>query len=163
MINNSALILIHKMNKTPLDRFHNSYTPEPNTGCWLWDKKIHESGYAKFYINGKMKTASRWILSAKIGRELSSNEFACHKCDTPSCVNPDHLFVGTAKENMQDALRKNRMKPRKPNGNFCSNGHEYLEGNFRLIERNGKIVRSCKLCIAANGRSWYLHNKAKRR
>lgn len=55
-----------------------------------------------------MVLAHRFSLSLKIGRPLKSNELACHKCDNPSCVNPNHLFIGTHTDNMKDRSEKGR-------------------------------------------------------
>ena len=85
--------------------------PEPNTGCWLWLAALHH-GYAKFA--GRLVT--RLLLSEGLGRALSSDEFACHRCDVPSCVNPGHLFIGSNRQNQLDKIAKGRQAKGSHNG-----------------------------------------------
>jgi hypothetical protein len=83
--------------------------PEPNSGCWLWEGSILQGkGYGRAYAgNRKMEGAHRASYRAAFGT-LPDGLFVCHKCDVTSCVNPDHLFLGTAYENKMDAVRKQR-------------------------------------------------------
>lgn len=76
--------------------------------CWLWTASTTD-GYGQFPLpRGHMQRAHRlaWLwLRGPIPEGLH----ACHTCDTPSCVNPDHLFLGTDQDNMDDASRKGRL------------------------------------------------------
>ena len=79
--------------------------------CWVWKGVIEKAtGYGRFWYKGRGLRAHRaalWFFEKKkVGRK-----YVLHKCDNPSCVNPDHLFLGTAKDNYADALRKGRVKP----------------------------------------------------
>ena len=75
-------------------------------GCWDWSG-CKASGYGVFRFRGKHKKAHRvsWILT---NGEIPKGLYVLHKCDNPSCSNPEHLFLGTAVDNSRDKLRKNR-------------------------------------------------------
>jgi len=96
------------MNK--IDRLMKKIFPEPNTGCWIWTGGSHGHGYGtlspKCY-NGFM-SPHRFMYFHKNG-EFDRGLFVLHSCDLPCCVNPDHLFLGTAKDNTDDARKKQRL------------------------------------------------------
>ena len=77
-------------------------------GCLLWKHGISDSGYGIHILDGVTWYAHRlnWFLS---GRDLPKGLFLLHRCDTPRCVNIEHLFLGTPKDNMVDKVLKNRQ------------------------------------------------------
>lgn len=88
--------------------FDECYTAEPNTGCWLWLGRRGARGYGQVGFRGfKTRQAHRvsWLIH---NGPIPDGLFVCHKCDTPPCVNPDHLFLGTCQDNLTDMARKNR-------------------------------------------------------
>lgn len=94
-------------NKSIKERFEEKYIPIPESGCWIWLASISNYGYGVLTINGKNKNTHR--LSYEIYKgEIPKGMHVCHTCDVPACVNPNHLFLGTAMDNMRDMIKKNR-------------------------------------------------------
>lgn len=75
--------------------------------CWIWRGSSESSGYGRFTLDGKSVLAHRfsWLLSHGV---LPPGWMVCHRCDTPACVRPWHLFLGTAADNADDMVRKGR-------------------------------------------------------
>jgi hypothetical protein len=79
------------------------YVPEPNTGCWLWLGAEHPQGYGRW----NREYAHRVVYELLVG-PIPPGADLCHKCDTPQCVNPAHLFVGSVSDNLRDFVKKGR-------------------------------------------------------
>jgi hypothetical protein len=81
--------------------------PVPEAGCWIWAGCLHKGrSYGQLRNeDGKAVYAHRWAYEQKFG-PIPPDMLVCHKCDTPSCVNPDHLFLGTPSDNTQDMNAK---------------------------------------------------------
>lgn len=78
-------------------------------GCWLWTGYQEADGRGRILVNGRREMVYRVAWTEIIG-PIPDGLWVCHKCDNPSCVNPAHLFLGTAKDNTQDMLAKGRHR-----------------------------------------------------
>ena len=87
---------------------------KPDVGCWNWTEKLDRSGYGRMavrYPNWHEELCHRlsWVFHRGL---IPTGVMVCHSCDNPSCVRPDHLFLGTAADNMHDMFNKGRRRPR---------------------------------------------------
>lgn len=105
--------------KTLLQRFEEKFSPEPNSGCWLWTGCLSGGRYGGLRVNGRMERAHR--VSYKLYKgPIPEGMFVLHKCDIPSCVNPNHLFLGTHADNMAGRNAKNRQAKLKGESHGCA-------------------------------------------
>lgn len=88
------------------DEFWKRTTVTP--GCWLWTGVVDRCGYGK--LGHELAHRISWRLHK--GAISSSKTYVCHSCDTPACVNPAHLFLGSQRENMADMRLKGRASRR---------------------------------------------------
>lgn len=111
--------------------------------CWLWTAHESIDYHGRVRWMGKMHGAHRVSWRLANNAEIPHGLFVCHRCDTPACVNPDHLFLGTCKQNMEDMISKSRHRNQKKT--HCKRGHELSENN--VYKRPGRErERQCKIC-----------------
>jgi len=80
---------------------------DERTNCWVWQLALVTQGYGQVSIKHKSYRAHR-IAYELFYKESTQGKLVCHICDNPPCINPEHLFLGTAKENTQDMVKKQR-------------------------------------------------------
>lgn len=110
-----------------------------NCHIWIGGKSL--KGYGTISLDNKTYRAHRVSYTIYKG-EIAHGLQVCHRCDNPPCVNPAHLFLGTASDNEQDKLSKGRNYQK--NKTHCPQGHEYA-GNNLYIDKNSH--RTCKACM----------------
>lgn len=84
--------------------------PEPNSGCWLWLGCVDPKGYGRISRRTFGETLAHRYAFISAGFK-ADGVLVCHRCDVPSCVNPDHLFSGTHVDNTTDMIKKGRKNP----------------------------------------------------
>lgn len=125
--------------------------PEPNSGCLLWLRGVSDGrnprSYPVWRWQGRKRQVTHLVLGLK-GVEVPRGFKACHRCDNTICINEDHLFVGSDKDNMADASRKGRMAYGKKE--VCANGHQ-MSGDNLYRDPSGR--QRCRACDRIHQRS----------
>jgi hypothetical protein len=100
----------NRLEKTLRERFDDKWEPELNTGCWLWTGADSRLGYGRMRLPvPEARTVNATHVAWMVYRgPIPDGVVLCHRCDTPQCVNPDHLFLGTLSENIMDSINKGR-------------------------------------------------------
>ena len=108
------------------------------SGCWLWSGWNDGRGYGRVRLGGKVCKAHRIVYETANGVKINDGLVVRHKCDTPSCVNPFHLLVGTHADNVRDRQERNRgVPPPRQSGEDC--------WNAKLTEEDVKVIRD--ICV----------------
>src|SRR6185312_12082833 len=146
------------------ERFDLSYCANPMSGCWIWMGGLR-NGYGLIKERGVKHYAHRLSWRIYFG-EIPPNAEVCHRCDVKACVNPAHLFVGSHRDNMLDAWRKQIVK-KPPSRRGTSHAMAKLTEEQVLVIRarrsSGETVRAIArdyavtpACVAyaARGDTW---------
>lgn len=119
-----------------------THVGERGDGCWEW-KRPGKNGYGYMSVANRPTLAHRLSWMLEHNEEVPAGMFVCHHCDNRQCVRPDHLFVGSQKDNIRDAARKGRLNTWSSAKTHCKRGHELVGSNLHVFP-NG--VRGCVTC-----------------
>lgn len=153
----------------PRERILRKIKIDPITKCWNW-QGCKRSGYGRLMIGSRTEGTRRSVSAHRYAYEIfiaaiPKGLYICHRCDNPSCVNPEHLFIGTQQENVNDREAKGRNKIPRLSGERHPKAKLSYE-KVRLIRdlysgKRGEITKLSTL-FNVSRRSIYfvVHNKA---
>lgn len=104
--------------KSVLERFNEGYKVDESTGCWICNAT---SRYPAMRVGKESIPRHRIAYELFVG-PVPDGLCVLHKCDNPRCINPDHLFIGTQKDNMEDMRMKGRQRHGSGNRGNCNRG-----------------------------------------
>lgn len=117
--------------------------------CWLWKQAKFADGYGNYTVNGKTMRAHRHAYELTYG-PVPDGLLVCHKCDTPLCCNPTHLFLGTPQDNILDMHRKGRSASQKiAQGKHVSLTDEQVV-DIRLLHTQGATYEQLALVFGVH-------------
>jgi hypothetical protein len=119
--------------------------------CWEWTGAKNEKGYGRIQTHTKALAYTHRVVAAAMGMEIADKQ-VCHSCDNPSCVRPDHLFVGTNRDNVLDMISKGRWKA-PPKSDWADT---VRSGNHHWQRFAPDVIREIKARLASGERQYLL-------
>jgi hypothetical protein len=132
-------------NQSLFERFNSHWTMHEPSGCWVWTASCYPKGYGQFQMGTARQSQMR--LAHRISYQLYVDRIpegiqVCHTCDNRRCVNPEHLFLGTQKDNIQDAMSKGRMILPEPKKGELNNANKLTVDQVKLIRESADSQRA---------------------
>lgn len=113
-----------------------------SSGCWEWEG-AKSRGYGQVTFQGRHMTAHRFAFSQLSG-PIDDGAWVLHHCDNRACVNPAHLYQGTAVDNRRDMLERKRWTHSYGMRTSCGAGHDYGTVGFRVSKDGSRVCRECQ-------------------
>jgi hypothetical protein len=132
------------LSESDIFRFWQKVNRKTKTECWEWLGAKNHEGYGRFKVKGKILSPHRISLSLATST-ISTNEYACHRCDNPSCCNPNHLFFATQSQNMKDCQKKRRNCFLTQKQNLSKGGKREQANRYLFEPKKGSTNGSAKL------------------
>ena len=124
---------------TTLERFERSYIPEPNSGCWLWEKALTKTGYGELYCPPR-NMVKAYVVAYELFKGPRNGMHVMHNCDMPCCVNPDHLSLGTHQENIAQRDARGRQYDRNGEKNGRVKLNAFIVQAIRADKRPPRFI-----------------------
>jgi hypothetical protein len=98
------------MNQEKFTLFMEKVRVRDKDSCWEWQAETDKDGYGQFYLDGGCQQSHRvmWRISTS---DSPGDDLVLHHCDNPTCVNPNHLYLGDKRDNMKDAIQRGQWEP----------------------------------------------------
>lgn len=153
-----------EMNARVIRSFRQRVGKPNENGCMIWKGAKTKSGYGQVCVSAARPRITlyahrvAWILAHG---DVDAKLFVCHKCDTPSCVNPDHLFLGTCADNVKDMVRKGRSAKGERHSHAKLTDDEVRE--IRRLRQDGWLQRDVakrfgvapsQISMITHGKTW---------
>ena len=140
------------------ERFDRHWVVNPNSGCWIWRSSLSSGGYGLFGVGSRTDKSKRMARAHRVAWEIYRGPIPAgtdvlHRCDNPPCVNPEHLWLGSKRDNARDRVLKNR------HGNQILSSDDIEEIRHVSGETNQSVADKYKVSEATirdirSGRTW---------
>ena len=132
----------------------------PEAGCWIWMGSSQVRGYGEIISNNRKHLAHRASYEAFVGK-IPEGMYVCHACDNVACVNPNHLFLGTQKQNLQDMASKGRSTKgvKNPMAKLDAYGVKEIREGIKAGRTDSSLAKDWMVCRQTinnirNGKVW---------